>query len=340
MSDNDGYISRRKFLKTSVAGTGVIVASSLAKPQMKHRDTAKRDLKKVPEHILGRTEEKVSLLGIGCFPFFKKEISIDDIGRILRRSLELGVNYLDVAPNYGKEGIGYAEEKMGPALEQLRKHFFLATKTEDPTYDGTWRLMEQSMKRMKTDYLDLVHLHNIGSESTFPDLKFVFSAEGAMGALRKAREQGVVRYIGASGHVYPTRFHEVIDRGEIDVLMLAVNFIIQHNYDFEHKVWLRAHKENLGLVAMKVLGGEKKDRTGICRIPVEYYDTAMRYALSLPGISCAVIGIKDIAQLERAADAVSQFKALTEEESYRLSLSGLELAQKDAWKAAYGKPIR
>ena len=63
-----------------------------------------------------------------------------------------------------------------------------------------------------------------------------------MAALREAKKQGVVRFIGASGHVHPTRFHEALDSGEIDVLMNAVNFVVQHTYDFEHKVWSRAQK--------------------------------------------------------------------------------------------------
>ena len=169
--------------------------------------------------------------------------------------LELGVNYLDTAPTYGNAETGFAEEKMGPAIAEIRDKVFLVTKTEEPTYEGTWKLLRQSLKRMRTDRIDLVHLHNFGDEKLWGDQKLVFGDHGAMAALREAKRQGVVRFIGASGHLHPTRFHQALDSGEIDVLMNAVNFVVQHTYDFEHKVWSRARHMNVGLVAMKVLGG-------------------------------------------------------------------------------------
>ena len=208
-----------------------------------------------PRSTLGRTGAKVSRLGIGCAYFQRKHVTPDDVTATLHRALELGVNYLDTAPNYGSEETGFAEEKMGPAIREMRDKFFLVTKTEEPTYEGTWKLLQQSMKRMQTDRLDLVHLHNFGDAKMWGDHKLVFGDKGAMGALREAKKQGVVRFIGASGHLHPTRFHEALDSGEIDVLMNAVNFVVQHTYDFEHKVWSRAQSLNVGLVAMKVLGG-------------------------------------------------------------------------------------
>ncbi len=330
--------SRRNFIRTTLAGTAFCTASAIGRENHNLQKALPGEIKS-PRRTLGRTGEMVSLLGIGCFPFAKKEVSIDDIGKILHSAVDMGINYLDVAPNYGREGVGFAETKMGPVVKAIRKKIFLVSKTEDPSYDGTWRLLEQSLKRLQTDHLDLLLLHNVGSEDNFPDFRQVFASSGSMGALRKAREQGIIRYIGASGHLHPSRFHDVISTGEIDVLMLAVNFIIQHTYDFEHKVWARAQRENIGLVAMKVLGGEKKDRTGICRIPLEYYQDAIHYALALPGISCAVIGIKDMAQLEQAARAVSQFMPLSAEASYKLSMKGLQLAQEDLWRTAYGEPL-
>jgi len=296
--------------------------------------------KTVPRRILGKTGEKVSLMGIGCFPFSKTEVTIDDIHTIVNRALELGVNYLDTAPNYGRSEETSSERKMGPTIRTIRDRVFLATKTDSHSYDGTWRLLEQSLKRLQTDHLDLVHLHNIGSEQAFPDLGAVFNRKGAMGALREAKEQGVIRYIGASGHTYPTRFHRIIDMdtGEIDVFMLAVNFIIQHTYDFEHKVWHRAKDRHLGLVSMKVLGGEQRSRTGRCRIPLDSYRLAIRYTLSLPGLSSAVIGVKDTVQLEQAAEAISTLKPLSDDEAHQLSVKGLQLSKDDKWKAAYGQP--
>jgi aryl-alcohol dehydrogenase-like predicted oxidoreductase len=256
----------------------------------------------------------------------------------LYRALDLGVTYLDVAPNYGSTGTGFSEEKMGPAIKDIRDKVFLVTKTEEATYEGTWRLLRQSMKRLQTDHLDLVHVHNFGETSRFTDLDMVFGDDGTMGALREAKQKGVVRFLGASGHLHPSRFHAVLDTGEIDVLMNAVNFVVQHTYDFENKVWSRARRENLGLVAMKVLGGAGRGQQGY-RLPTEQYRNAIRYALSIPGVSCAVIGMENIAELEQAAKVVTSLEPLSDEESHELAKLGLDLAATSTWKTAYGTPV-
>jgi aryl-alcohol dehydrogenase-like predicted oxidoreductase len=292
----------------------------------------------VPQVVLGRTGVKVSKLGIGCAYFMRKQVTPDDVTATLHRAVELGVNYLDTAPTYGNETTGFAEVKMGPVMREIRDKVFLVTKTEEPSYEGTWTLLRQSMKRMNTDHLDLVHLHNFGDEKMWGDSKVVFSDKGAMGPLREAKKQGVVKFIGASGHVHPTRFHEALDSGEIDVLMNAVNFVVQHTYDFEHKVWSRARHMNLGLVAMKVLGGAERQESGF-KMDEKFYDQAVRYALSIPGLAVAVIGLENIAELERAAASVIAAKPLSPEESQELSRIGLQLAATPSWKAAYGEPL-
>jgi aryl-alcohol dehydrogenase-like predicted oxidoreductase len=291
----------------------------------------------VPQTVLGRTGVKVSRLGLGCSWFQREHVGPEDVRRVLTRALELDVNYLDVAPNYGNPEIGFSEEKMGPTIKDIRSQVFLVTKTEEPTYEGTWRLLRQSMKRLQTDYFDLVHLHNFGHAPRFPDIELALGDRGALGALREAKKKGVVRFIGASGHLHPSRFHAVLDTGEIDVLMNAVNFVVQHTYDFEHKVWARAAREDVALVAMKVLGGVGTGRQGF-RLPEDQYDNAIRYALSVPGVTSAVIGLENITELETAAEAVARFQPLSEQEAHELSKTGLELAGHSAWKLVYGEP--
>lgn len=335
MNANSSKIARRQFLKASLAGTGLMAASGLTLGQSAPREFSSSN-PVVPKAILGRTGIEVSKFGIGCAPFQAKEIDSDHVRVVFDRALELGVNYLDVAPNYGNPEVGFSEVKMGPALQGIRDRFFLVTKTEEPSRDGTWRLLEQSMKRLQTDHIDLVHIHNFGHEPRFPDLKAALGKQGVLGALQEAKEQQVIRFIGASGHLHPSRFHAALDTGEIDVLMNAVNFVVQHVYDFEHKVWARARRENVGLVAMKVLGGARGEGF---RIPKAHYESSIRYALSIGGVCMAVIGIKDTAELEQASSVVAQFKPLSEGEAHRLSTGGLQLAGTSEWKSAYGTPL-
>ena len=335
--EQHGAVTRRSFVK----GTGVLIGGAAAANALTLREasaTGDSQDTQVPREVLGRTEVEVSRLGLGCAWFQRKHVGPEDVRKVLYRALELGVDYFDVAPNYGNAETGFSEEKMGPTIKDIRERVFLVTKTEEPTYEGTWQLLRQSMKRLQTDHFDLVHLHNFGHEPRFPDIEFALSDKGALGALREAKKNGIVRFIGASGHLHPSRFHDVLDTGEIDVLMNAVNFVVQHTYDFENKLWARARRENIGLVAMKVLGGAGGGRQGF-RLPKNQYENAIRYALSIPSIACAVIGIENIPELEQAAETVASSHPLTEKEANELARLGLEFAAKQPWKAAYGTPL-
>ncbi len=335
MESSFSAVSRRDFVKSGSAAVGGM-ALALNPASRAAGETAQPA--KVPQAVLGRTGAKVSRLGIGCAYFQRKHVTAKDVSATLHRALELGVNYLDAAPNYGNFETGFAEEKMGPGIREIRDKVFLVSKTEDHTYEGTWKLLRQSLKRMQTDRIDLVHLHNFGDAQRWGDQKLVFGDHGAMGALREAKKQGVVRFVGASGHVHPTRFHEALDSGEIDVLMNAVNFVVRHTYDFEHKVWSRAATLNLGLVAMKVLGGAVNQQAGF-KVNEQHYEQAIRYALSVPGIAVAVVGLENISELEKAASVVSRAQPLSPEESLELARVGLELAGTPEWKAPYGTPL-
>ncbi|CAN5872172.1 aldo/keto reductase [soil metagenome] len=336
-------LTRRDFVRNSGAALGGLAAASALGAGRVHRD---EDVDvRVPRVTLGRTGVEVSRLGIGCAQFQRPRVSPDDVAKTLERALERGVDYLDVAPNYGNDEIGYSEEKMGPALadKAFREQFFLVTKTEEPDRDGTWRLLEQSLKRMRTDRVDLVHLHNLGEPKRWDDLERVFGDNGAMAALREAREQGLVRFIGASGHQHPAQFHRALDSGEIDVLMNAVNFVVQHTYDFEHKIWNRARRDNLGLVAMKVLGGSgpggaARQDAGF-KLPDDKYEEAIRYAFSIPGMHVAVIGMDGIEELEKAARTIANIEPLSEAEFHTLARIGLDLAAEEDWKEVYGTPL-
>jgi uncharacterized protein len=323
-------MERRTFLKNSLAGSVFFLPGWGEKLWADNWSV----INGFPYGVLGRTGEKVSLLGIGGWQAGTDVVSQDMLNGMIDRALEIGVNYIDTSPNYGN-----SEEKLGIALEGKREHFFIATKTQESTYDGAWRLLEQSLKRLKTDHLEVVQFHSIGNLSRFPDLEAIFSANGAIKALQEAREQKVIKYIGATGHNYPSRFHQLMDSGMFDTLLTVVNYVVQHSYDFEHKVWNRAVKQDLGLVAMKVLGGGDPKPAGM-RLPHDTYDDCIRYALSLPGISTMVIGMENQEELERAAQAVKDLTPLSDVEFRMLYAKGLEILQQDSqWYTPYGEPV-
>jgi aryl-alcohol dehydrogenase-like predicted oxidoreductase len=324
-------MKRREFIKaTALAGSGLFALKNLS-PTAWAAENASSGM---PYGPLGRTGVQVSKLGIGTAPLGRNDTDVGKVVRIIGKAIDEGINYMDVAPNYSR---GESERRLGTALKGKRDQVFLVTKTEADTYTGTMELLEQSLKHLQTDHVDLVHIHNLGHLERWKDLDFAFSEKGAMGALRKAREQGKVRFIGASGHLHPSRFHYAIDSGEIDVMMNAVNFVNQHTYDFEHKVWARALEKNIGLVSMKVLGG---NLDGEFRLPKEDYENAIRYTLSLKGLCTAVVGINKMEHLDQLLETFRRVDALNEEEFLAVAQRGLDLLKEDAtWRSVHGLPV-
>lgn len=327
-------MERRGFIKTTaMAGSGLFALKNASSSAW----AATSNSGGMPYSALGRTGVQVSKLGIGAAPLGQANTDANKVSDIIARAIDEGINYMDVAPNYAD---GEAERRMGHALKGKRDKVFLVTKTEEESYDGTMRLLEQSLRHLQTDHVDLVHLHNLGDLKRWTDLDGAFSEKGAMGALRKARQQGKVRFIGASGHVHPSRFHFAIDSGEIDVLMNAVNFVIQHTYDFEHKIWARAQQKNIGLVSMKMFGGAvRRDHTKF-KLPAEDYEIALRYTLSLSGLCTAVVGINQMQHLEQLLTTFRRVDALDEDEFLAVAQRGLDILKADpAWRTVHGTPV-
>ncbi|MDQ8200052.1 aldo/keto reductase [Pelagicoccus enzymogenes] len=282
---------------------------------------------------LGRTGARVSRFGFGTAPIGRGWVPEAEAIQMVHKALDEGINYFDTAPIYQD---GESERRLGKALKGRRDEAFVVTKIQDPSYGGTMRLLEESLGRLQMDAVDLVHLHNFGDEGRFPDLDFLFGEDGAMGALREAKRKGMLRFVGASGHLHPSRFQRAIDSGEVDALMVAVNYINQHTYDFEHKVWNRAAEEDIGLVSMKMFGGGSRR----FKIPEEDYEIAMRYTLSLPDLSTAVIGLGAMEHLDRALQTFRSVKPLSDAEFMEVARRGKELIESDSrWQAAHGYPL-
>ncbi len=130
MESSPSAVSRRDFVKS---GSAVLGGLAAALPASRGVASVPSGTTPVPQVVLGRTAAKVSRLGIGCAYFQRNRVSPDDVTKTLRRALELGVNYLDAAPNYGNADTGFAEEKISLGIRELRDKFFLVTKTEQNT---------------------------------------------------------------------------------------------------------------------------------------------------------------------------------------------------------------
>lgn len=300
-------ITRRELAQTAIAAGALAGAAQTA--------TAASGLEMRP---LGKTGMKVGVLGIGTSPFGRPDVTQADVNNMVAHAAELGINYLDAAPIYRQ-----AERRLGPALKGKRDKFVLVTKVESTSkQDATWQV-EESLQKVQTDYFDLVHIHNVGRTDRFPSLDILLGEDGALQGLRDLKKKGVVKHIGMTCHLRPKRALPILNMGDIEAVMCAANFVDNHIYDFEGTVFSAAAKKGLGVVAMKILGGSVNDGPPLL---LDHYERAVRYALGIPGLSVAIMGMKDIAEMDKAFNTVKAYKALKGGERMELSELGKKMA--------------
>ncbi len=277
----------------------------------------------MPRRALGKTGATVSLLGIGSAPMGEAGMPQQEVDRILAAAIEAGINYIDTAPIYE-----LAEVRLGKALKGRRDKVFLVSKVEATSkQDAQWQVRD-SLRKLQTEYLDAVHIHNVGRTDRFPSMDVLLGPDGALEGLKEFKKKGIIRHVGLTCHLRPRRALPVIESGAIELVMCAANFVDVHTYDFEGTVFEAARKRGLGIVAMKVLGGatgEGARQKG--RLAPDHYTTAMRYALSIPGLSVAILGMRRMSDLDAGLGAVRSFKPFEPGELTQLKTSGRLMAR-------------
>ena len=257
----------------------------------------------VSKRPFGKTGLEVGVLGIGTSPLGREGVTQPEVNNVIAAAADYGVNYLDTAPIYAQ-----AERRLGPALKGKRDKFVLVTKVEATSkQDATWQVKE-SLQKTQTEYFDLVHVHNVGRTDRFPSLDILLGEDGALAALEALKKQGLVRHVGMTCHLRPRRALPILRSGRVEAVMAAVNCIDRHIYNFEETVFEEAAERGIGVVAMKVLGGAQGDGAILSDEP--HYTRAVRYALGIPGLSVAIIGMKSVAELEKAVATVQAYEPL------------------------------
>lgn len=260
-------MKRRDFVRTAMAGaaTTAFVPSFLAGAPAT-----------MPKRTLGRTGEKLSMLGFGGI--LVRDLEQKDANDMVSKAYEHGINYYDVAPSYGD-----AEQRLGPALEPYRKNCFLACKTTERSADGAHKELEQSLKNLRTDYFDLYQLHAITSAE---DVEKAFAPGGAMETFLKAKEDGVVRHLGFSAHSELAALM-AMERYDFDTILFPINFAAWYQGNFGPKVVSKAKETNKGILALKGLAhrrykeGEERPYEKTWYLPIEPdKDELARFAFS------------------------------------------------------------
>ena len=277
--------NRRNFLISSVTAATVIGSQAL----MKKSTSASSSIKSMPERILGKTQINLPVLGLGGAgqtPISHQGGEAEAIA-LIEKALELGIKYYDTAASYGP-----SEERFGKVLPSRRDRIYLNSKTAARDYDGAWRELERSLKRLGTDYLDSWQLHHV---SFTEELDTIFSDRGAIKAVEEAKEQGLIKFSGITGHHEPEVIAEGLRRYDFDTTLISLNAAdVHHPRPFSRTVLPVAREKNVGVIAMKVPAYGRLLKPGI----LSSMEQAMGYSLSLPGVHCCIIAAENPEQLE------------------------------------------
>ena len=277
----------------------------------------------LPTRVLGRTKAKVTILGLGTAPIGEAQIDRKEAEKIFGEVMDRGVNYIDTARGYG-----HAEEVLGNLVPSRRDKLFLVTKCWVETAEAAEKSLTESLRRLKVDHVDLVHIHHLGGKN----LDKVLAKDGVLEYLLKQREAGKLRFVGMSGHASPPKYLRMLETRQIDVMMTVMNYADRYIYGFEEKVLPECRRQNVGVVAMKVYAGIKggfpNHRKGWvgCNTPTERMPQALAYALDLEGVSTAVIGPFTLEQAMQNLAFARKYKPLTDAERNDLLAYGKELA--------------
>lgn len=260
---------------------------------------------KLSTRPLGRTGEQVTIFGLGGEGVLRTHGRMAESVAVIHRALDLGVNYYDSAPAYAG-----CLDYLGEGLAGRRNRVFVASKTHDRSRDGSLRLLDDTLARLRTDHLELWQLHDL---RTMRDLDQIFGKGGAMEALLEAREAGRVRYLGITGHHDPAILQEAMRRFAFDTVLVALNAADRHRLSFIETVLPDANANGLGVIAMKVYGaGTLVGPHGLSS------DEALSYALTLDGVSTAIIGCRTPAEVEENVRIAMQFASLSDDEMMSL----------------------
>ena len=290
--------TRRDFLQTTVAGTVVGLTAA-------HADEG--GAKGLATRPLGKTGQRVSILCLGGWHIGSVKDDNEAI-KIMHAALDEGMTFFDNAWDYHD---GRSEELMGKALaaDGRRKQCFLMTKNCDRDAKGTRKHLEDSLKRLRTDYLDLWQFHEINYDN---DPDWIMDRGGLAEAL-KAKKEGKVRFLGFTGHKSPHIHLKMLKLHEWDTVQMPINVCDAHYRSFAREVLPEANKRGIACIGMKSLGG---GADGKGRFPTENVCTvaeARRYAL-MQDIATLVVGIDSMQVLKQDLANARAYKPFTDAE--------------------------
>jgi predicted aldo/keto reductase-like oxidoreductase len=304
-------ISRRRFLQTTTLGSAAAAAAIGAETEM--------SAKGMPTRVLGRTGARVSILAMGGGSRFLSYADEDKALEAMNHAVDLGISYLDTAYGYGD---GKSEARVGKIMATRRNEVFLATKINKRSGDEAMRILEGSLKRLQTDHLDLIHVHQL---TTSEDLASIEAKDGVLNVLYKLRDQKVTHNIGITCHSDPMVLKAALEHNDFDCTQMALNAALvgmmggtggmvinpAMKLSFESIALPVAVKKKMGVIAMKIFAADGL----VGQVPSE---KLLRYSLSLP-VSLAVVGMPKMELIDENVRIAKSFRPLSKTEMTALS---------------------
>ena len=292
--------------------------------------TASIDIAPLPQTTFGKTGERVPLLGLGTAAGGMGLADADAIA-LFERAIDLGVTYIDTAPGYER-----AQSQLAHIVPHCRRELFLVSKAHTAHYQEALDIVEANLDALGTDHLDLMYVHSLGHL----DVEQVLAKDGALAGLREAQRRGWTRYVGITAHHAPWKSAKVLREVEIDACMFAFSFVDCHIYNFEEVVLPLARAQNVAVAAMKVYGGavdmeyDTPCPSEMTNSGFDDHERALRYALGLPGVNLAVIGMYNEEELVQNIEWVRRYAPLDAGEQQALLSLGQDIARQ--WGPHYG----
>jgi aryl-alcohol dehydrogenase-like predicted oxidoreductase len=253
----------------------------------------------LPMRPFGATGVTVPLLGYGTALLGREGVSRAHAERCLNHAIDSGITYLDTSPDYG------SEPHLGAVMRSRRNEVFLATKVNKRSKESVLEEFQKSLEKLQTDHVDLIQIHAVNA---YADLEQALATDGTVEALEEARAQGMVRFIGITGHARPEILAHALTEYPFDAVLCALG-IVDHLVSAADKFLLPVARErNSAVIAMKVVGHGTFPNVA----------RGLRYALGLPGVSLAIVGMDSTEQITQNVEIVADFKPLTEAESEQL----------------------
>jgi len=301
-------LNRRRFMQgvALLGAVPIISGGSMAQPQ---NDASQIPSGVVPKRPLGRTGVQVSAMGLGGYHLGSAETD-QAANEIVAKALDHGVTFYDCAWEYHD---GLSEERLGKALRGKRDQAFVMTKvcTHGRDKKIAMRMLEESLRRLQTDHLDLWQIHEVVYEND-PDL--IFASNGAAEALLAAKQQGKVRFVGFTGHKDPEIHLKMLSHDfPFDTVQMPLNCCDATFRSFETHVLPEVNRRGIGALGMKSLGGSGE----LVRHGAVTPEQGLRYAMSLP-VATTISGVDTMEVLDQNLKVAVNFQVLAATEMQAL----------------------